>query len=205
MTGGRPARGEGAGVALRRKTRRKSSSKAANSSADTGTSSGSGTGGKSTGKSAKAAGSSGMVAVLSDPKALRRMLLAAKIIGPAVAAGALRTSTGVRGALDERRARQLGVPVEDVAAYRGPAGVAQARISGLRMALNDLRARRGTDPTVAVFVDRTTARLGELSAAATATASMPPPTRRAALRAVTADLDDIDAQLMSYLVGPRTG
>ena len=192
-------------MALRRKTRRKSSSKAANSSADTGTSSGSGTGGKSTGKSAKAAGSSGMVAVLSDPKALRRMLLAAKIIGPAVAAGALRTSTGVRGALDERRARQLGVPVEDVAAYRGPAGVAQARITGLRVALNDLRARRGTDPTVAVFVDRTTARLGELSAAATATASMPPPTRRAALRAVSADLDDIDEQLMSYLVGPRTG
>ena len=195
-------------MALRRKTRRKSSSKAANSSADTGTSSGSATGGKSTRKStksAKAAGSSGMVAVLSDPKALRRMLLAAKIIGPAVAAGALRTSTGVRGALDERRARQLGVPVEDVAAYRGPAGVAQARISGLRVALNDLRARRGTDPTVAVFVDRTTARLGELSAAATATASMPPPTRRSALRAVSADLDDIDEQLMSYLVGPRTG
>ena len=32
---------------------------------------------------------------------------------------------------------------------------------------------------------------------------MPSPTRRSALRAVSADLDDVDAQLMSYLVGPR--
>jgi hypothetical protein len=131
------------------------------------------------------------------------MLLAAKIIGPAVAAGALRASTGVRGVLDERRARQLGVPIDDVAVYRGPAGAVQARIGGLRVALGDLRSRRGPDPTVAEFVDRTTARLGELSAAATATASMPAPTRRSALRAVSADLDDVDAQLMAYLVGPR--
>ncbi len=79
----------------------------------------------------------------------------------------------------------------------------QARIAGLRAALNGLRARRGTDPSVARFVDRAHARLGELSAATTATASMPAPTRRAALRAVSADLDDIDAQLMSNWSGPR--
>ncbi len=189
-------------MALRRKTRKKSSSKAATSSGDTEASSGSAGTGKSRKRKTRS-GSTGLVGVLSDPRAMRRMLLAARIIGPAVAAGALRTSTGVRGVLDERRARQLGVPVEDVAAYRGPAGTVQARIAGLRAALNDLRARRGTDPSVARFVDRATARLGELSAAATATASMPAPTRRAALRAVSADLDDIDAQLMSELVGPR--
>lgn len=185
-------------MALRRKTRktRKKSSKAAGSSAN-------GTSGSTRKSNAKAAGSSAVVAVLSDPKALRRMLLAAKIVGPTVAAGALRASTGVRGVLDERRARQLGVPVDDVAAYRGPAGTVQARIGGLRVALNDLRSRRGTDATVAAFVDRTNARLGELSAAATATASMPSQTRRSALRAVSADLDDVDSQLMSYLVGPR--
>lgn len=192
-------------MALRRKSRKKVASPSATKSGATGSS---GTTGKATAKTAKTAktkgaGGTGMVAVLSDPKALRRMLLAAKIIGPAVAAGALRASTGVRGVLDERRARQLGVPIEDVAGYRGPAGVVQARIGGLRVALSDLRSRRGPDPTVAQFVDRTSARLGELSAAATATASMPAPTRRSALRAVSADLDDVDAQLMAYLVGPR--
>lgn len=183
-------------MALRRKSRKKTA-KPSSSPSSTGGSS------KTTAGKTKAAGSAGLVGVLSDPKALRRLLLAAKIVVPAVAAGTLRASTGVRGVLDERRARQLGVPLEDVAAYRGPAGEVQARILGLRTALADLRARRGTDPGVARFVDSTTARLGELSAAADATATMPSPTRRSALRAVGADLDVVDSQLMAYLVGPR--
>lgn len=186
-------------MALRRKSRKKA---ARSSGSATGSSSPSAKGGPTRSSRGKAA-TGGMVAMLSDPRAMRRLLLAAKIVGPAVAAGALRASTGVRGVLDERRAKQLGVPIDDVAEYRGAAGAAQARIAGLRNALGDLRARRGTDPKVARFVDSTTARLGELSAAAAATASMPSPTRRSVLQAVSADLDDVDSQLMSYLVGPR--
>ena len=153
----------------------------------------------------KAGRSSGLVATLSDPRTLRRLLLAAKVVGPVVAAGAMRTSTGVRGVLDDRRARQLGVPVEDVAAYKGPAGTVQARITGLTKAVSDLRDRRGTDPKVARFAEGATARLGELSAAATATLSMPSGTQRAALRAASADLDQLDAELMTFLVGPAIG
>jgi len=181
-------------VALRRKAGKKSSS-ASPAPKSTASSSGS--------KTAKSASrSSGLVAQLSDPKTLRRLLLAAKVIGPAVAAGALKTSTGVRGLLDDRRAQQLGVPVEDVAAYKGPAGTVQARITGLTSAVGDLQSRRGTDPKVSRFVTTATARLGELSAATSATASMPPATRRSALRAVSADLDQLDAELMTFLVGP---
>jgi hypothetical protein len=146
-----------------------------------------------------------LVATLSDPRTLRRLLLAAKVVGPVVAASAMRTSTGVRGMLDDRRARQLGVPVEDVAAYKGPAGTIQARITGLTKAINDLRDRRGSDPKVARFTERANARLGELSAAATATLSMPAGTQRAALRAAAADLDQLDAELMTFLVGPAVG
>ena len=94
--------------------------------------------------------------------------------------------------------------IEDVAAYKGPAGTVQARITGLTKAVGDLRARRGTDPKVARFADTATARLGELSAAATATLSMPSGTQRAALRAASADLDQLDAELMTFLVGPAT-
>lgn len=148
---------------------------------------------------------SGLVATLSDPKTLRRLLLAAKVVGPVVAAGALKASTGVRGVLDDRRARQLGVPLEEVAAYKGPSGTVQARIVGLSSAIGDLRARRGADPKVSRFADTGTTRLGELSAAATATLSMPSATRRAALRAVSADLDQLDAELMTFLVGPPNG
>lgn len=145
-----------------------------------------------------------MVTSLSNPKTLRRLLVIARIVGPAVAAGAMKTSTGVRGALDDRRARQLGVPVDDVAAYKGPTGTAQARISGLGKAVDELRSRRGTDPKVSRFVQTSTARLAELSAATSATMSMPSSTQRSALRAVSSDLDQLDAELMTFLVGPPT-
>ncbi len=178
-------------MALRRKTRKKSSKPSTTAS-------------KSSSKKTTTSRSSGLVASLSDPRTLRRLLLAAKVVGPAVAAGALRTSTGVRGVLDDRRARQLGVPIEDVAAYKGPAGTVQARVTGLSKAIGDLRDRRGADPKVARFTEIANARLGELSAAATATLSMPSGTQRAALRAASADLDQLDAELMTFLVGPAT-
>jgi hypothetical protein len=178
-------------VALRRKARKKSAPASTSGS-------------KSAAKPSAGSRSSGLVATLSDPKTLRRLLLAAKVIGPVVAAGAMKTSTEVRGVLDDRRARQLGVPIEDVAAYKGPTGTVQARISGLTKAIDELRARRGTDQTVARFAGSTTARLAELSAASTATLSMPTSTRRAALRAISADLDQLDAELMTFLVGPPT-
>ena len=53
---------------------------------------------KSASKSTGTSRSSGVVASLSDPKTLRRLLLAAKVVGPVVAASAMKTSTGVRGA-----------------------------------------------------------------------------------------------------------
>ena len=185
-------------MALRRKARKKSAPASTSGSKSTA---------KSTPKSevAPKAGAAGLVATLSDPKTLRRLLLAAKVVGPVVAAGAMKTSTEVRGLLDDRRARQLGVPIEDVAAYKGPTGTVQARITGLTKAIDELRSRRGTDQTVARFTTTTTARLAELSAASTATLSMPPSTRRAALRAISADLDQLDAELMTFLVGPPTG
>ena len=178
-------------MALRRKARKKSAPASSSGS-------------KSAAKPTSGSRSSGLVAVLSDPKTLRRLLLAAKVVGPMVAAGAMKTSTEVRGVLDDRRARQLGVPIEEVAAYKGPTGTVQARITGLTKAIDELRARRGTDQTVARFAGSTTARLAELSAASTATLSMPTSTRRAALRAISADLDQLDAELMTFLVGPPT-
>ena len=176
-------------MALRRKARTKSS-KASSAPASS---------------AAKAAiPSAGIVAQLSDPKNLRRLLLAAKVVGPAVAAGAMKSATTVRGALDERRARQLGVPVDEVAAYAGPTGPVQARIAGLTKAVNDLDDRRGGNQAVGRFVGITGARLQELSAAVAATHSMPSTTRRSALRAISADLDQLDAELMTLLVGPPT-
>ena len=185
-------------MALRRKSSKKPSSKSnkSNSSDKSGSTAAERTAVKTGSKSAA------LIASLSDPKTLRRLLLAAKVVGPVVAATAMKTSTGVRGALDERRAAKLGVPVEDVAEYRGPTGTINARITGLQKSVAELRARRGSDQKVSRFVDTTSARLNELSAASTATLSMPAGTQRSAIRAISADLDQLDAELMTFLVGP---
>ena len=200
-------------MALRRKARTKSSKVSPTPSSSASSSSGSKSGSSKSGSSksgsgaaAKApSGSAGLVAQLSDPKTLRRLMLAAKVVGPAVAAGAMKTTTTVRGALDDRRARQLGVPVDDVALYKGPAGQVQARITGLTKAVNDLRDRRGGEQGVDRFVSTSGIRLQELSAAVAATHSMPSTTQKSAVKAIAADLDQLDAELMTFLVGPPTG
>src|SRR3954447_4939863 len=107
-------------VALRRKSSKKASSKSSKSDSTAAERTAIKTGSKS----------AALVASLSDPKTLRRLLLAAKVVGPVVAATAMKTSTGVRGVLDERPAAKLGVPVEDVAEYKGPTGSVNARITG---------------------------------------------------------------------------
>lgn len=146
----------------------------------------------------------GLLTTVTDPRTVLRVVTAIRVAGPLVAAGVMRASTSVRGLLDDQRARQLGVAVEDVAAYRGPTGPARARIAGLASAVGDLRSRRSGDMSVVRFSDSALARLTDLGAAVDATASMPPGTRRATLNAVGADLDHVDAELMTFLVGPST-
>lgn len=144
----------------------------------------------------------GALETLTDPKTILRLSTLFRVAGPLVAGGAMKASTSVRGAMDEQRARQLGVAPDAVAAYRGPAGPARARIAGLQSAIDELRGRRGGEPAVVRFTDAAVARLADLTAGVNATATMAPPTRRVALRAVAADLDQLETELMTYLVGP---
>ncbi|TKV56831.1 hypothetical protein FDO65_18475 [Nakamurella flava] len=144
----------------------------------------------------------GALETLTDPKTILRLSTLFRVAGPLLAGGAMKASTSVRGAMDEQRARQLGVAPDAVAAYRGPAGPARARIAGLQSAIDELRGRRGGEPAVARFTDAAVARLSDLTAGVNATTTMAPPTRRVALRAVAADLDQLETELMTYLVGP---
>jgi hypothetical protein len=180
-------------VALRRKARKKSSTSTKGSSS---------TASKSVAKSGKT--SPGLLASLRNPRTLRRMLILVQTVGPPLVAGTMRVSTQVRGSLDERRAHQLGVSIDDVALYKGPAGTISARLSGLSKAVHDLRDRRGADPKVRRFTDTADARIVELYAAINATLSMPSGTRRSTLHAISADLDQLDSELMTFLVGPAT-
>lgn len=178
-------------MALRRKARKKSSTSSS-------------TAGAKSAATATGAKKTSLRSSLTNPRTLRRMLILIQTAGPPLAAGTMRFSTEVRGALDQRRAHQLGVPVEEVALYKGPAGTILARLSGLTRAVHDLQDRRGTDPRVSRFVDSAQARITELTAAINATLSMPSGTRRSTLHAISADLDQLDSELMTFLVGPPT-
>ncbi len=124
-----------------------------------------------------------------------------RIAGPVLAPFALEAATATRGFLDERRAIKLGVSAAEVAAYRGPTGATAARITNLRSAVEDLRRRRPTDPQVVRFTDVAKARLADLNTAVRAAASMPASRRRSTLDAVRRELNQIEADLMTFLVG----
>lgn len=143
----------------------------------------------------------GVIGTLTDPKTAKRALSVAKLAGPVVAPYALKAATSARGYLDDRRAIKLGVSADEVAAYRGPTGPAGARIAGLRTSIDELRQRRTADLQVVRFSDVAKARLADLNIAVQTSASMPPARRRGTLAAVGRELNQIEADLMTYLVG----
>ena len=143
----------------------------------------------------------GLIGALTNPKTARRAMAVAKIAGPTIAPYALRAATSTRGYLDQRRAIRLGVRADQVAAYRGPTGPAGARIASLRTAVDELRRRRVADLQATRFADVAKARLADLDIAVSTAGSMPPARRRGTLVAVGRELNQIEADLMSHLVG----
>ena len=145
----------------------------------------------------------GIIGQLTNPKTASRAMSAAKIVGPAVAPYAMKAATSARGYLDERRAQKLGVGADEVAAYRGPTGPAAARIASLRSGIDEVRRSKVADPRVNRFADAARARLVDLEIATHAAASMPPARRRGTLAAIGRELNQIDADLMTFLVSAR--
>ena len=155
---------------------------------------------KKAGRAVSSQRAANIVETLTDPRTARRALKMVQIAGPAIAPFALDAATTARGFLDERRAIKLGVPADEVAAYRGPTGPSAARIATLRSAVAELRARRSTDLQVTRFADVARARLADLSTAVNTAASMPASRRRSTLAAVARELNQIEADLMTFLV-----
>jgi hypothetical protein len=143
-----------------------------------------------------------LVTKLTDPKIAKRAVTIGKVLAPALAPVLLKAAAGTRGLLDERRARALGVPVDQVGAFRGPTGAAGARITGLSDSVRELASRKGNDLQVTRFAEVATARLRDLTAAVQASASMPKAKRNEVLRAVSRELDGIDADLVAHLMAP---
>lgn len=152
-------------------------------------------------KGAAAAGS--VVRTLSDPRKTKRLMAIGKVVAPLLTPVAIKAVDGLRYAVDQQRAKRLGVRVADVAEYRGPTGRIRARMDALAEAVADLRRRRTGDSEVAAFADRANAKIADLAAATAAAAPMPAARRRPTLAAVARELDQLEGELIRHLV--RTG
>jgi uncharacterized protein DUF6474 len=137
------------------------------------------------------------------PKKARNALAVAKVVGPAVlpivAPFVLRALGDVRDRYDRRRAGRLGVPVEELARFSGRGGALHARISGAAEALDELRARPEVTADDRAFADRGETTLRQLAAAVRAAERMPTQRRKAAHRAASLELDQLEERLLHRL------
>ncbi|MDQ3578954.1 MAG: DUF6474 family protein [Actinomycetota bacterium] len=133
----------------------------------------------------------------------RNALAVAKILGPAVlpvvTPFVVQSAAAVRDHWDRRKARKLGVSVDDLGLYSGKGGALHARISGAATGVNDLRTKENLTPDERTFTDDAERTLCQLAAAVRAAERMPSSRRRAAHRAVTAELDRIEERLLRAL------
>ncbi|AHH93429.1 DUF6474 family protein [Kutzneria viridogrisea] len=132
------------------------------------------------------------------PARAKNLLGIAKVVGPTVvpvvAPYALKAAGAVRNSYDRMRARRLGVEVDQLASYSGRGGALHARIAGVAGALPDLRAAGH-----AGFAEAAEHTLTQLAAAVRAAETMPTSRRKAAHRAVSAELDRVEEELLRLL------
>lgn len=136
---------------------------------------------------------------LLSPARVRRTLTVSRLLAPVVVPVAYRAAIAARGAIDERRADRLGVPLSQLGQFSGQGGRLSARIAGAESTLRLVSDKKPKDAETKQFVAAMTERLAALSAAVTAAENMPGPRRRAAHAAITEQLDGIDADLMARL------
>lgn len=142
------------------------------------------------------------------PTRARNLISLAKVLGPVVLPFAVRAATRLREVYERRRARSLGVDIGELGEFTGRGASLRARIAGIASALQELRKREqegapggtGDDPVAArALIDASERRLAALSAAVQAAERMPGGRRRGTHRAVAAELDRIEQDLLGWL------
>ncbi len=136
---------------------------------------------------------------LLSPTRIRRALTVSRLLAPVVVPVVYRAAIAARGAIDERRADRLGVPLSQLGQFSGVGGQLSARVAGAENSLRQVAEKKPKDAETKQFVAAMTERLSALSAAVTAAENMPGPRRRDAHAAIAGQLDGIDADLMARL------
>ncbi|ASR33703.1 hypothetical protein BAY61_00420 [Prauserella marina] len=137
------------------------------------------------------------------PKKARNAIRVAKVVVPAavpvLAPLAVRAAGVAREAYDRYQARKLGVNIEQLSEYTGKGGTLLARIAGASNGLAELRRSPKVTDDDLRFVERGQGTLEQLSASVRAAERMPGTRRKAAHKAVAAELEHIEGQLLHRL------
>ncbi len=134
-----------------------------------------------------------------SPRKLKRYLSVAKIVAPIAVPLAYRASTLARESITSYQANRAGVPIDELNKYSGHGATLSARVAGAERSLQTLSTTRASDAETKKFVTTMTARLTDLTAAIGAAEHMPAARRRAAHRAISHELNAIDADLLARL------
>ncbi|GAA2990161.1 DUF6474 family protein [Actinokineospora diospyrosa] len=140
---------------------------------------------------------------LITPAKAKNAIAVAKVLAPAVLPVVtpylLKSAAAVRDSWDRRKARRLGIAVDDLGHYSGKGGALHARIAGAASGITELRTKPDASPQERAFADAADTRLRQLAAAIRASERMPTARRRAAHRAVSTELDQLEGRLLSAL------
>ncbi|MHC9294642.1 DUF6474 family protein [Mycobacterium sp. LTG2003] len=136
---------------------------------------------------------------LLSPARIRRMLTVTRLLAPVLVPVVYRVAIAARGAMDERRADQLGVPLSQLGQFSGHGAQLSARIAGAEQSLRLVAEKNPKDAETKQFVSAISDRLKDLAAAVTAAEHMPSARRRGAHAAIATQLDGIDADVMARL------
>ena len=136
---------------------------------------------------------------LLSPTRIRRALTVSRLLAPVLAPLIYRAAIAVRGAIDQRRADQLGIPLAQIGQFSGHGARLSARVAGAEQSLRAVQEKKPKDPETKQFAAAISERLSDLSAAISAAENMPTQRRRAAHAAISSQLDGIEGDLLARL------
>ena len=137
------------------------------------------------------------------PAKAKNAVAVAKVLGaavlPVVTPYLTKSAGTVRDRWDRLRARRLGVGVDELPQFSGRGGGLHARLAGAAIALTELRTKPGASSAEVSWAEATDLKLRQLTAAVRAAERMPGTRRRAAHKAVAAELDQIEESVLHRL------
>lgn len=133
-----------------------------------------------------------------SPGQVKKYIGVARVLVPVLAPLAYRGATYVRGQLDARKAKQLGVGVNQLGDYAGHGGRLQARITNTRAALDKIENGDGGKDTQQ-FLTSARNRLEALDSAVRTADQMPAARRRSVHASIATELSKIEADVLARL------